>query len=120
MLAELWIVPSARRGPAPPWLRGTLDSRDRRGRNDVWRAGRCGPAQTDAPFLICRKPVTETGLEQLPVVIRLSERLNVSLHPRHPDTEVHLEQVGRETIRVLLQSHDLKPWREKNVVSRDA
>ena len=26
--------------------------------------------------------------------------------------------VGRETIRVLLQSHDLKPWREKNVVHR--
>jgi len=25
-------------------------------------------------------------------------------------------QVGRETIRVLLQSHELKPWREKNVV----
>ena len=25
-------------------------------------------------------------------------------------------QAGRETIRVLLQSHDLKPWREKNVV----
>jgi putative transposase len=24
--------------------------------------------------------------------------------------------VGRETIRVLLQSHDLKPWRENNVV----
>lgn len=24
--------------------------------------------------------------------------------------------VSRETIRVLLQSHDLKPWREKNVV----
>jgi len=27
-----------------------------------------------------------------------------------------LPRVGRETIRVLLQSHDLKPWREKNVV----
>ena len=28
--------------------------------------------------------------------------------------------VGRETIRVLLHTHDLKPWREKNVVhSRD-
>ncbi len=26
-------------------------------------------------------------------------------------------RVVRETIRVLLQSHDLKPWREKNVVS---
>jgi len=24
-------------------------------------------------------------------------------------------RVGRETIRVLLESHDLKPWREKNV-----
>jgi len=24
--------------------------------------------------------------------------------------------VGRETVRVLLLSHDLKPWREKNVV----
>ena len=25
-------------------------------------------------------------------------------------------RVGRETIRMLLESHDLKPWREKNVV----
>ena len=25
-------------------------------------------------------------------------------------------RVGRETVRVLLLSHDLKPWREKNVV----
>ena len=25
-------------------------------------------------------------------------------------------QVGRETIRLLLNHHDLKPWREKNVV----
>ena len=25
-------------------------------------------------------------------------------------------QVGRETIRVLLRDHELKPWREKNVV----
>ena len=24
--------------------------------------------------------------------------------------------VGRETIRILLLSHDLRPWREKNVV----
>ena len=26
-------------------------------------------------------------------------------------------RVGRETIRMLLLSHDLKPWREKNVGS---
>jgi hypothetical protein len=25
-------------------------------------------------------------------------------------------KVGRETIRILLQNHELKPWREKNVV----
>ena len=24
--------------------------------------------------------------------------------------------VGRETVRILLENHDLKPWREKNVV----
>jgi putative transposase len=29
-------------------------------------------------------------------------------------------RVGRETIRILLLSHDLKPWREKNVVRGDA
>jgi hypothetical protein len=27
-------------------------------------------------------------------------------------------RVGRETIRILLLAHDLKPWREKNVVRR--
>lgn len=27
-------------------------------------------------------------------------------------------KVGRETIRVLLESHDLKPWREKKLVHR--
>jgi transposase len=27
-------------------------------------------------------------------------------------------KVGRETIRMLLQHHDLQPWREKNVVYR--
>jgi hypothetical protein len=27
-------------------------------------------------------------------------------------------KAGRETIRILLQSHELKPWREKNVVVR--
>jgi len=27
-----------------------------------------------------------------------------------------VSKVGRETIRILLRTHDLKPWREKNVV----
>ena len=29
-------------------------------------------------------------------------------------------RAGRETIRILLQEHDLQPWREKNVVHRRA
>jgi len=28
--------------------------------------------------------------------------------------------IGREAVRMVLQSHDLKPWREKNVVRREA
>jgi transposase len=31
-----------------------------------------------------------------------------------------VERVGRETIRLLLKNHDLKPWREKNVVRSGA
>jgi putative transposase len=27
-----------------------------------------------------------------------------------------VDNIGRETIRILLKTHDLKPWREKNVV----
>lgn len=27
-----------------------------------------------------------------------------------------VDKVGRETVRVLLRDHDLRPWREKNVV----
>lgn len=31
-----------------------------------------------------------------------------------------VKQIGRETIRVLLKNHELKPWREKNVVCPQA
>jgi hypothetical protein len=31
-----------------------------------------------------------------------------------------VQKVGRETIRRLFVSHELKPWREKNVVRADA
>jgi putative transposase len=31
-----------------------------------------------------------------------------------------VDTVGKETIRVLLRDHDLKPWREKNVVRSQA
>jgi transposase len=40
----------------------------------------------------------------------------VRLIAKEAKSRGHCKEVGRETIRVLLKSHDLKPWREKNVV----
>jgi transposase len=31
-----------------------------------------------------------------------------------------VESIGRESVRIILASHELKPWREKNVVRRPA
>ena len=43
-------------------------------------------------------------------------RWTVRLVAEHAVKERLVPRVGRETIRVLLLGHDLKPWREKNVV----
>ena len=43
-------------------------------------------------------------------------RWNVRLVAQEAVKRKLAPRVGRETIRLLLQSHDLKPWREKNVV----
>ena len=43
-------------------------------------------------------------------------RWNVRLIAQEAVKRKLAPRVGRETIRLLLQSHDLKPWREKNVV----
>jgi hypothetical protein len=43
-------------------------------------------------------------------------RWTVRLATREAVQRKLVPKVGRETIRVLLESHDLKPWREKNVV----
>ncbi len=43
-------------------------------------------------------------------------RWTVRLVAEHAVKRQVVPRVGRETIRILLQSHDLKPWREKNVV----
>ena len=44
-------------------------------------------------------------------------RWNVRLIAEEAVKRKLVPQLGRETVRVLLQNHDLKPWREKNVVS---
>ena len=43
-------------------------------------------------------------------------RWTVRLIAEHAVQQKLVPQVGRETIRILLQRHDLKPWREKHVV----
>jgi len=54
--------------------------------------------------MVCSQP--PQGRARWTVRLVAAEAVKRKLVPR----------VGRETIRVLLESHDLKPWREKNVV----
>ena len=54
--------------------------------------------------MVCGKP--PEGRARWTVRLIAKEAVKRKLVPR----------AGRETIRVLLESHDLKPWREKNVV----
>jgi putative transposase len=54
--------------------------------------------------MVCSQP--PEGRARWTVRLVAKEAISRKLVPR----------VGRETIRVLLESHDLKPWREKNVV----
>ena len=56
--------------------------------------------------MVCSKP--PEGWARWTVRLITEQAVKRKLVPR----------VGRETIRILLQSHDLKPWREKNVVRR--
>ena len=44
------------------------------------------------------------------------DRWTLELLAEHAIKNGIVPTVGRETIRVLLHTHDLKPWREKNVV----
>jgi len=54
--------------------------------------------------MVCSQP--PQGRARWTVRLVATEAVRRKLVPR----------VGRETIRVLLESHDLKPWREKNAV----
>src|ERR1035438_7372057 len=54
----------------------------------------------------CVGELDEKDRSERRVLFRSEEVIKRKLVPR----------VGRETIRVLLESHELKPWREKNVV----
>jgi len=81
--------------------------------NALYERPRPGAAEVLAPAekqrivaMACSAP--PSGAARWTVRLIAQEAVKRRLVPR----------VGRETIRVLLQSHDLKPWREKNVVRR--
>ncbi len=71
-------------------------------------------------------PLLEPGQRQRIVAMVCSDppqgraRWTVRLIAREAVKRKLVPKVGRETIRVLLESHDLKPWREKNVVRGQA
>jgi len=67
-------------------------------------------------------PLLETSQQQRIIAMACSDppagraRWTVRLIAEEAVKRKLLPRVGRETIRVLLQSHDFKPWRGKNVV----
>ncbi|MBD3855773.1 MAG: helix-turn-helix domain-containing protein [Acidobacteria bacterium] len=67
-------------------------------------------------------PLLETSQQQRIIAMACSDppagraRWTVRLIAEEAVKRKLLPRVGRETIRVLLQSHDFKPWRERNVV----
>jgi putative transposase len=68
------------------------------------------------------KPVLDTRQKQRIIAMVCSSpppgqaRWTVRLITAEAQKRKLVQQVGREAIRILLLSHDLKPWREKNVV----
>ena len=67
-------------------------------------------------------PALDSGQQQRLIAMVCSDppegyaRWTVRLIAQEAVKRKLVPRVGRETVRVLLQSHDLKPWREKNVV----
>jgi hypothetical protein len=63
-------------------------------------------------------PLIIKALDNQHVASQVCARWTVRLVAEEAVKRRLVPRVGRETIRVLLLHHDLKPWREKNVVVR--
>jgi transposase len=68
------------------------------------------------------KPILDTRQKQRIIAMVCSDpppgyaRWSVRLITAEAKKRKLVQRVGRESIRILLVSHELKPWREKNVV----
>ena len=71
-----------------------------------------------------KQPVLDVGQSQRIIAMVCGPppegmaRWSVRLIAREAVKRKLAPQVGRETIRILLESHELKPWREKKLVHR--
>jgi putative transposase len=83
-------------------LEGALYERQGRGSTELLDASE----KQRVIAMVCSQP--PEGQARWTVRLIAEEAVKRKLVPR----------VGRETIRVLLTSHEFKPWREKNVVRR--
>ena len=81
-------------------LERALYERPRKGHAELLNAGE----KQRIIAMICSTP--PEGRARWSVRLVAQEAVKRRLVPR----------VGRETVRILLETHDLKPWREKNVV----
>jgi transposase len=100
----LLLTPQAIRKIAQRYRAGGIDGA-------VFEKARPGAAEVLAPSdkqriiaMVCSTP--PEGAARWTVRLVAEQAVQRKMVPR----------VGRETIRILLQSHDLKPWRERNVV----
>ena len=100
----LLLTPQAIRKIAQRYRDGGID-------DAVYEKARPGAAEVLAPSdkqriiaMVCSTP--PEGAARWTVRLVAEQAVQRKMVPR----------VGRETIRILLQSHDLKPWRGKNVV----
>ena len=99
----LLLTPQAIRKIAQRYREGGIDGA-------VFEKARPGAAEVLAPSdkqriiaMVCSTP--PEGAARWTVRLVAEQAVQRKMVPR----------VGRETIRILLQSHDLKPWRENNV-----
>lgn len=100
----LLLTPQAIRKIAQRYREGGIDGA-------AFEKARPGAAEVLAPSdkqriiaMVCSTP--PAGAARWTVRLVAEQAVQRKMVPR----------VGRETIRILLQSHDLKPWRERNVV----
>jgi len=102
--SNLGVAPKTVRAIARRWeeegLEQALHEKPRPGKQRVLDAGQ----SQRIIAMVCSRP--PEGWARWSVRLIAEEAVKRKLAPK----------VGRETIRILLQSHELKPWREKKLV----